>query len=161
MEYGAVGMSEEAAVAKFGRAGVKVFASRFGVLEGASVYKEIIPKPRSSLFIGQNLWARNFALANNQPFDGQTMTHTSSDAASINGASGQPRMPLQPPQPPAMDALGRGGDPLHSVAVWARRHAQDSLRGRLPLTFGDSQRWTTGWRFEMRLDSQSSCFVFV
>lgn len=69
MEYGAVGMSEEAAVAKFGRAGVKVFASRFGVLEGASVYKEIIPKPRSSLFIGQNLWARNFALANNQPFD--------------------------------------------------------------------------------------------
>jgi hypothetical protein len=37
-------MSEEAAVAKFGRAGVRVFASRFGVLEGASVYKEVRTK---------------------------------------------------------------------------------------------------------------------
>jgi len=96
-----------------------------------SLPEQVIPKARSSLFIGQNLWARNFALANNQPFNGQTLTHASA-AASRDGANGQPLMPPQPPQPPAMDLLGRG-DPLHSAAVWARRRAQDSLRGRSPL----------------------------
>ena len=69
IEYGCVGYSEEAAIAKFGKENIKVYGSRFGVLEGASVYKEVIAKPKSSLFICKNLWARNFALANGREWD--------------------------------------------------------------------------------------------
>lgn len=112
MEYGAVGYSEDAAVAKFGKAAIKVYASRYGVLEGASVYKEHIPKPRSSLFIGKNLWARNFTLANGGSFEGECAA--------------------APTQPPALPDVH--GDPLHNAAQWARRKAQDRLRGRVEQT---------------------------
>lgn len=66
IEYGSIGYSEEAAIAHFGKENIKVYGSRFGVLEGASVYKDVIPTPRSSVFLGQNLWSRNFALAHGQ-----------------------------------------------------------------------------------------------
>lgn len=113
MEYGAIGYSEEAAVAKFGKAAIKVYASRYGVLEGASVYKEHIPKARSSLFIGKNLWARNFALANGGSFEGEC------------AAAAAPA----PTQPAAI--LDVHGDPLHNAAQWARREAQTRLRGSI------------------------------
>jgi len=68
VEYGCVGYSEEAAIEAFGKDNIRVYSSRFGVLEGASVYKETIPKQRSRCFTGRNLWARAYALQHGQPY---------------------------------------------------------------------------------------------
>lgn len=69
VEYGCVGLSTEAAQKAFGKENVLCYASRFGVLEGASVYDENLPKPRSFVFLRDNLYARNHALAHGQPWD--------------------------------------------------------------------------------------------
>jgi thioredoxin reductase (NADPH) len=68
MEYGACGLSQEDAEAKYGAENIEVYATRFGTLETAVKWREDIPTPRSSVFLGANLFACKWAAKNNRPW---------------------------------------------------------------------------------------------
>lgn len=69
MEYGACGYSQEAAEQLLGQENVEVYATRYGVLEGATVWQDVLPQVRSRNFHGLALWARQYAHAHNKPFE--------------------------------------------------------------------------------------------
>jgi len=64
LEYGACGYSQEDAEKKYGKDNLVVYASRFGVLEGASTFQDIIPPTRSQCFTHNNLYHRLYIKAN-------------------------------------------------------------------------------------------------